>query len=88
MVEKASGKNLKTLRSDNGSEYTLKKFEAYFKSEEIRHERTIPKTPQQNGVAESLNRTLIEFSRSMLLDAALPKKFWAEAVSTAAYLKN
>ena len=63
-------------------------FEAYLKCEGIRHERTIPKTPQQNGVAERLNHTLIELSRSMLLNAALPKKFWAEAVSTAAYLKN
>ena len=88
LVEKASGEKLKTLRSDNGGEYTSKKFEAYLKSEGIRHERTIPKTPQQNGVAERFNRTLVESSRSMLLDAELPQKFWAEAVSTAAYLKN
>ena len=88
MVEKASGKKLKTLRSDNGGEYTSKMFEAYLKSKGIRHERTIPKTPQQNGVAERFNCTLIELSHSMLLGAALPKKFWAEAVSTAAYLKN
>ena len=88
MVEKASGKKLKTLRSDNGGEYTSKMFEAYLKSEGIRHERTITKTPQQKGVAERLNRTLVELSHSMLLDAALPNKFWAEAVSTAAYLKN
>ena len=50
LVEKASGKKLKTLRSDNGGEYTSKKFEAYLKSEGIRHECTIPKTPEQNGV--------------------------------------
>ena len=88
LVEKSSGKKLKTLRSDNGGEYTSKKFEDYLKSEGIRHERTIPKTPQQNGVAERLNRTLVESSRSMLLDAALPQTFWAEAISTAAYLRN
>ena len=87
-VEKASGKKLKALRSDNGGKYISKMFEAYLKSEGIRHERTIPKTPQQNSVAERLNRTLIELSRSMLLDAALPIKLWAEALSTAAYLKN
>ena len=52
-------------------------FEAYLKSEGICHERTIPKTPQQKGVAERLNRTLVELSCSVLLDAALPKKFWA-----------
>ena len=72
MVEKASGKKLKTLRSDNGGEYTSKMFEAYLKSVWIRHERTIPKTPQQNGVAERLNHTLVELSCSMFLDAALP----------------
>lgn len=72
MVEKVSGRKLKILRSDNGGEYTSKKFEVYLKSERICHEHTIPKTPQQNGVAERLNRTLMESSRSMLLDAALP----------------
>lgn len=81
-------KKVKTLRSDNGGEYTSKKFEAYLKSEGIRHECTIPKTPEQNGVAERLNRTLDESSRSMLLDAKLSQKFWAEAVSTVVYLKN
>ena len=58
------------------------------KSEGIRHEYTIPKTPEQNGVAERLNRTLVESSSSMLLDANLPQRFWAEAVSTATYLRN
>ncbi len=88
MVKKSSGKKLKTLHSDNGGEYTSKKFEAYLKSEGIRHECTIPKTPEQNGVAEKLNRTLVESSRSMLLDAKLPHKFWAETISTVAYLRN
>ena len=88
LVEKSSGKKLKTIRSDNGGEYTSKRFEAYLKSEGICHECTIPKTPEQNGIAERLNRTLVESSRSMLLDADLPQRFWAEAVSTANYLKN
>ena len=88
LVKKASGKKLKTLRTDNGGEYTSTQFENYLKTEGIRHERTVPKTPEQNGVAERLNRTLVETSRSMLLDAKLPKRFWAEAVSTAVYLKN
>ena len=46
------------------------------------------KTPQQNGVAERLNRTLVETVRSMLIDSKLPHKFWAEALSTATYLRN
>ena len=51
-------------------------------------EKTIPGTPQQNGVAEHMNRTLNECARSMRLHAGLPKTFWADAVSTAAYLIN
>ena len=88
LVETSSGRVLKALRSDNGGEYTSKRFENYLRSHGIRHEFTIPKTPEQNGVAERLNRTLVESSRSMLLDAKLSHKFWAEAISTAAYLKN
>ena len=88
LVEKSTGKKLKTLRTDNGGEYTSKKFTGFLKSEGVRHECTIPKTPQQNGVAERLNRTLVEVSRSMLLDAKLSHSFWAEAVATAVYLRN
>ena len=88
LVEKATNKKIKTLRTDNGGEYTSTQLEAYLKAEGIRHELTVPKTPQQNGVAERLNRTLVETARSMLLDAKLPKRFWAEAISTAVYLKN
>ena len=85
-VEKSSGKELKTLRTDNGGEYTSRKFEEYLKKEGIRHELTIPKTPEQNGVAERSNRTLVEMARSML--CGMSRKFWAEAISTAVYLRN
>ena len=51
-------------------------------------EKTIPGTPQQNGVAELMNRTLNELARSMRLHVGLPKTFWANAVSTATYLIN
>ena len=88
LVEKSSGKKLKTLCTDNGSKYTSKKFEDFLKSEGVRHECTIHKTPEQNGVAEHLNRTLVESARSMLLDAKLPHEFWAEAISTTVYLRN
>jgi transposase InsO family protein len=54
----------------------------------IRHQTTVPYTPQQNGVVERVNRTAVEKARSMLLDAGLSKKYWAEAVNTAIYLKN
>ena len=87
-VENLTGQRVKTLRTDNGGEFTSKSFQAHLKACGIRHELTIPKTPEQNGVAERLNRTLVETTRAMLLDAKLPQKFWAEAISTAAYLRN
>ena len=79
---------MKTLRNDNGGEYTSNEFEFYLKKEGIRHKLTILKIPEQNGVTERLNRTLVETSRSMLIDSKLPKRFWVDAVSTAMYLKN
>ena len=85
LVEKSSGHKLEVLCTDNGGEYSSIKFEDYLKSEGVRHERTVPK---QNGVAERLNQTLVEIVHSMLIDANLPHKFWAEALATAVYLKN
>ena len=88
LVEKSSGYKVKKLRTDNGGEYVLTEFESYLKKEGIEHQYTIPKTPEQNGVSERMNRTLVEKVRSMLVDSKLPHKFWAEALSTAAYLIN
>lgn len=88
VTEKSIGASVKTLRSDNGGEYVSKEFEAYLRVEGIRHEYTIPKTPEQNGVAERLNRTLGEMVRSMMSDSQLPKAFWAETFATATYLHN
>ena len=88
LVEKATKKKVRTFRTDNGGEYTSSQFENYLKAEGIRHELTVHKTPQQNGVAERLNLTLVEMARSMLLNSKLPKKFWGEAILTAVYLKN
>ncbi len=88
MVEKSVGRKLKVFRTDNGGEYTSKEFEGYLTTEGVRHELTIPKTPEQNGVAERMNRTLVEATRAMLVAANLPHRFWAEALSTATYLRN
>lgn len=67
-VERSTGRQVKTLRSDNGGEYTSKEFTSYLAKEGIKHELMIPHTPQQNEVAERLNRTLIEGVRTMLAD--------------------
>lgn len=88
MIERQSGRKLKILRTDNGGEYTSNEFQAYLKRQGIKHETTIPKTPEQNGVAERMNRTLVESTRTMIFDANLPKRFWAETLSTVVYLRN
>ena len=78
----------KVIRSDNGTEYVNGRLRKYFKKEGIKVQHTAPYTPQQNGVAERKNRTLMEAARCMLIDAELDKRFWAEAVNTANYLQN
>ena len=88
LVEKSTGRKLKALRTDNGGEYTSTEFETYLKKEGVWHELTVPKTPEQNGVAERMNRTLVETTRSVLGYSKLSHKFWAEALSTAVYLRN
>lgn len=87
-VEKETGKSIKCLRSDNGTEFCNHVFDRFFKSAGIKHQTTVPYTPEQNGVAERANRSIIEKARSLLCEANLSKKFWAEAVRTVVYLKN
>ena len=79
---------VKCLRSDNGRECIDGGFNEYCATHEIRMEKTIPRTPQQSGVAECMNKTLNERVRSMRLHVALPKTLWADVVSIAAYLIN
>ena len=87
-VENQTGLKIKSLISDNGGEYSSDEFKSYCAEYGIRMIKTIPETPQQNGVAERMNITLNERAKSMRLHAGLPKMFWADAVSTAAYLIN
>ena len=80
--------NIKTLRSDNGGEYKSNEFQNYCAKVGIRREFSTPHCPEQNGVAERFNRTIIESARSMLYHARLPLNFWAEAVNTAVFIRN
>ena len=75
MIETETGLKVKCLRSDNGGEYIDGGFSEYYTAQGIRMENTIPRTPQQNGVAECMNKTLNERARSMRLHAGLPKAF-------------
>jgi len=81
------GFKLKYLRTDNGTEYQGA-LTPYLKSKGITHETSTPYSPQSNGIAERLNRTLNNMVRGMLFSAELPQSFWAEAVTTASYIKN
>ena len=72
MIENISDKKIKTLRSDNGGEYTSKEFEAFCKDVEIKRELTTPYNPQQNGVAERKNKTIMEAVKTMIYDQDLP----------------
>ncbi len=88
MAEKQTGKKLKSLRTDGGGEYVSNDFANYMKEHGIIHEKSAPYTPQQNGAAERLNRTVVEMARAMLCHARLERQWWAEAASTAAYILN
>lgn len=88
LIENQSGKRVKCLRSDGGGEYASAAFGEFLRSNGIIHQKTAPHTPEQNGLAERMNRTLVERTKCLLFDANLPKTYWAEAMSMAAYLIN
>lgn len=87
-VENETGCKIKAINTDNGKEYINKHFRQVLEESGVVHQTTIPYTPEQNGVAERVNRTIVEKARTMLLDANLPKEYWAEVASTAVYLAN
>jgi hypothetical protein len=88
LVENQTKKKIKVLRTDNGGEFCGNEFEEFCKKCGITRHKTNPYTPQHNGVAERMNKTLMEKARSMLSDVGLGQEFWAEAVGTTCYLVN
>jgi transposase InsO family protein len=88
MVEKTTGKNIRSLRSDRGGEYLSNEFKLYCENQGIRRFLTAPYTPQQNGVTERKNRTILDMVRSMIKTKEMPKEFWAEVVRCAMYVQN
>ena len=79
---------MKYLRTNNWTEYTDKWFMEFCKSEDITRHFTTPGTSQQNGVAERMNRIIMERARCMRLNAGLLKEFWTEATNMAVYVIN
>ncbi|GJX57037.1 putative ribonuclease H-like domain-containing protein [Tanacetum coccineum] len=87
-IENQLTKKVKAIRCDNGTEFKIFQLIELCGSKGIRRDYSNARTPQQNGVAERKNRTLIEAARTMLADSKLPTMFWTEAVSTACYVLN
>ncbi|KAL4387685.1 hypothetical protein GQ457_09G013510 [Hibiscus cannabinus] len=79
LAEVQSGCKLQKLRSDRGKEYTSTKFDLSCENKGIEHQLTVGYTPQQNGVSERKNRTVMDMARCILMEKNLPKKLWAEA---------
>ncbi|GJR35355.1 retrovirus-related pol polyprotein from transposon TNT 1-94 [Tanacetum coccineum] len=87
-IQVGLNKTVRYVRTDNGTEFFNKYLTDYYERVGIFHQNTIPRTPQQNGVVEKRNRTLVEAARTMLIFSKAPMFLWAEAVATACYTQN
>ncbi|GJS98705.1 hypothetical protein Tco_0819875 [Tanacetum coccineum] len=88
LVQRGLHAQVTTVRTDKGTEFLNKTLHAYFAKEGIRHETSTARTPEQNGVVERRNRTLVEAARTMLSAAKVPLFFWAEAIATTCFTQN
>ena len=88
MVELQTGKKLKRLRSDNGGEFLSGKFQDWLSHRGVVQQTTPSYSPQSNGIAERMNRTLQDKARTMLLESGLPGSLWGEVLLTACHLRN
>ncbi|GJX62165.1 putative ribonuclease H-like domain-containing protein [Tanacetum coccineum] len=87
-IENLVDHKVKVIRCDNGTEFKNREMNQFCEMKGILRQFSVARTPQQNGVAERRNRTLIKAARTMLADSKLPTTFWAEAVNTACYVQN
>ncbi|KAG8491216.1 hypothetical protein CXB51_014346 [Gossypium anomalum] len=88
LAENQVGCRIKALRTDNGAEYLSERFKRLCEQAGIQHQLTTVYTPQQNGVCERKNRTVMDIARCLLFQSKLPNSFWAEAVNSSVYLLN
>ncbi|GKA54059.1 integrase, catalytic region, zinc finger, CCHC-type containing protein [Tanacetum coccineum] len=87
-IQVGLNKTVRNIRTDNGTEFVNKYLIDYYEHVGIFHQKTVPRTPQQNDVVERRNRTLVEAARTMLIFSKAPIFLWAEAVATACYTQN
>ncbi|GJQ96832.1 integrase, catalytic region, zinc finger, CCHC-type containing protein [Tanacetum coccineum] len=81
-------KTVRFIRTDNGTEFVNQVMSEYYEGVGIFHQKSVPRTPQQNGIVERRNRTLVEAARTMMIFSKAPMFLWAEAVATACYTQN
>ena len=87
-AQRTHGVEIKTIRTDNDTEFKNYTMQEFVEDEGIKHEFSAPYTPQQNGVVERKNRTIIEMARTMLSEFKSPHNFWGEAIATAVHYTN
>ncbi|GKA25534.1 retrovirus-related pol polyprotein from transposon TNT 1-94 [Tanacetum coccineum] len=87
-IQVGLNKTVRYICTDNGTEFVNKDLTEYYERVGIFHQKTVPRTPQQNGAVERQNRTLVEAARTMLIFSKAPMFLWAEAVDTACYTQN
>jgi hypothetical protein len=88
LIDNLSERNIKILKSDNGGEYTSNEFVNFCKYVRIKRELTTPYNPQQNGVAERKNITIMEAVKTMIYDQDISMCLWVEAAKTTVYVQN
>nr|GEU53117.1 hypothetical protein [Tanacetum cinerariifolium] len=88
LVQRGLHAQVRIVRTDKGTEFLNKTLHAYFVAEWITHQTFVARTPEQNGVVERRNRTLVEAARTMLSVAKVPLFFWAEAIATVCFTQN
>lgn len=87
-VELLHGLRIKSFQTDGGGEYISNEFEEYLASKGIAHRKTVAYCPPQNGIAERINRTILNSVRCLLVESGLPNEFWAEAANTVVTARN
>ena len=85
-MENQTGKTIRVLRTDNGGEYFSNEFMEFCLEEGIKKEHTVPHTPQQNGVVERKNKTMVGAAKAMLFDQGFPLFLWAEEYKSIVYI--
>nr|GEY66899.1 Gag-Pol polyprotein [Tanacetum cinerariifolium] len=88
LVQRGLQAQVRVVRSDKGSEFLNQTLHAYFAAEGIQHQMSVARTPEQNGVVERRNHTLVEAARTMLSAAKVPLFFWAEVIATSCFTQN